>query len=299
MRRFLGVIVIVLLFFPTQAVLAAPGCCSHHGGVDYCDTSSGRYVCKDGTYSPTCKCTYIPPKSKSTPPPPPPTCKLPVPIKDIKVDTKLQPDSCDTYDLVLTIDDDNSITSYKYGIFDTQTQSPTLSNSSSSKIIETKSAKAGKKYIYVAPTNSCGKSTTFTKEIEINLAEPKADLSVVDIGNNDYKLTWTANCTKNLSIAGIGDTLSLEKNSGSRNIKIGKNEELTFTALGMNGKEIKTTKALIFTPQREDPPAEAQPDKDPVTPMDYLITYCWCICCCGTPSLILLLSRKKSNKKKR
>lgn len=32
------------------------GCCSHHGGVAYCDEERGRYVCNDGTYSPTCRC---------------------------------------------------------------------------------------------------------------------------------------------------------------------------------------------------------------------------------------------------
>lgn len=32
------------------------GCCSHHRGVDYCDSSVGRLVCNDGTYSPSCRC---------------------------------------------------------------------------------------------------------------------------------------------------------------------------------------------------------------------------------------------------
>jgi hypothetical protein len=32
------------------------GCCSHHGGVNQCNTSTGYEMCKDGTSSPTCKC---------------------------------------------------------------------------------------------------------------------------------------------------------------------------------------------------------------------------------------------------
>lgn len=32
------------------------GCCSHHRGVSYCDSSVGRLVCNDGTYSPSCGC---------------------------------------------------------------------------------------------------------------------------------------------------------------------------------------------------------------------------------------------------
>lgn len=39
-----------------QTVEAKRGCCSHHGGVAYCG-SIGRYVCNDGSYSPTCTCT--------------------------------------------------------------------------------------------------------------------------------------------------------------------------------------------------------------------------------------------------
>ena len=31
------------------------GCCSWHGGVSGC-SSSGRVVCNDGTYSPSCTC---------------------------------------------------------------------------------------------------------------------------------------------------------------------------------------------------------------------------------------------------
>lgn len=46
---------------------ARSGCCSWHGGVDYCDTSEGTYVCNDGTYSPSCGCEYIPPKKEPTP----------------------------------------------------------------------------------------------------------------------------------------------------------------------------------------------------------------------------------------
>lgn len=40
-------------------VVAQRGCCSWHDGIAYCDTSVGRYVCNDGTYSPTCECQYV------------------------------------------------------------------------------------------------------------------------------------------------------------------------------------------------------------------------------------------------
>lgn len=56
---------ISLFWFP-KTVDARSGCCSWHGGVSYCDTSVGRYVCNDGTYSPSCAC-YLAPKAVSIP----------------------------------------------------------------------------------------------------------------------------------------------------------------------------------------------------------------------------------------
>lgn len=55
-------IVFFYLYFNPYVIQAKQGCCSHHGGVSGCDTSVGRYVCNDGTYSPSCGCSYIPKK---------------------------------------------------------------------------------------------------------------------------------------------------------------------------------------------------------------------------------------------
>lgn len=49
------------------SVFAQQGCCSHHGGIAYC-AANGRYVCADGSYSPSCTCgtyTYQPNTSSS------------------------------------------------------------------------------------------------------------------------------------------------------------------------------------------------------------------------------------------
>lgn len=32
------------------------GCCSHHHGIQGCDNTTGRIICNDGSYSPTCMC---------------------------------------------------------------------------------------------------------------------------------------------------------------------------------------------------------------------------------------------------
>ena len=59
------IFLIILFLFPLSG-FARSGCCSWHGGVSYCDTNTGRYVCNDGTYSPSCGC-YRKPISTPTP----------------------------------------------------------------------------------------------------------------------------------------------------------------------------------------------------------------------------------------
>lgn len=54
-----------ILSIAVGQVHAQQGCCSWHGGISHC-APNGRYVCNDGTYSPSCTCgaptyTYTPP----------------------------------------------------------------------------------------------------------------------------------------------------------------------------------------------------------------------------------------------
>jgi len=58
---------------------AGQGCCSYHGGQQYCDCSTGRWVCNDDTYSPTCRCSCPKPRPVWTPPPTP----IPTPTPSI------------------------------------------------------------------------------------------------------------------------------------------------------------------------------------------------------------------------
>ncbi len=53
-RIFIALSVIAL---PVSASYAAMGCCSHHGGVAGCNTSTNHQKCKDGSSSPSCLCT--------------------------------------------------------------------------------------------------------------------------------------------------------------------------------------------------------------------------------------------------
>src|SRR6266700_3132276 len=86
----------LLVFFSSlaaQTAEATRGCCSWHGGVSYCDSSAGRYVCNDGTYSPSCGCAYSP--QAYTPPvyiPPTPT-PTPIPLR-VNATYELSPITC-------------------------------------------------------------------------------------------------------------------------------------------------------------------------------------------------------------
>lgn len=56
----LATFALAISFLLPKNIYAKSGCCSWHGGVAGCDTSVGRQVCNDGTYSPSCTCAYIP-----------------------------------------------------------------------------------------------------------------------------------------------------------------------------------------------------------------------------------------------
>jgi hypothetical protein len=61
--NFLTLFLLTFLFFlGASKSLATSGCCSWHGGESYCDYSAMRWVCRDGTYSPSCTCGgyYVP-----------------------------------------------------------------------------------------------------------------------------------------------------------------------------------------------------------------------------------------------
>lgn len=53
----LVIMTLVLFFLPfTAAYSECDNCCSNMGGIHYCDSSAGRYVCGNGDFS-ACYCT--------------------------------------------------------------------------------------------------------------------------------------------------------------------------------------------------------------------------------------------------
>lgn len=65
MPYILALLLLLISFLIPKPVDAQRGCCSWHGGISHCDGGSGRYICNDGTYSPTCTCGYNPPVSRN------------------------------------------------------------------------------------------------------------------------------------------------------------------------------------------------------------------------------------------
>jgi hypothetical protein len=93
---------ISLIFLRPNNALATSGCCSWHGGVSYCDTSVGTYVCGDGSYSPSCGCAYYPPVYI-----PPPPSAFPSEMA-IKANYNFLSNMDGTYDVEFTFNNPNS-----------------------------------------------------------------------------------------------------------------------------------------------------------------------------------------------
>ena len=54
--RLLTTIALLLIITPPAAYAVCHSCCAKMGGIQYCDSSTGRYVCNNGYYS-SCYCT--------------------------------------------------------------------------------------------------------------------------------------------------------------------------------------------------------------------------------------------------
>lgn len=54
--KFILFVITLLLSINQLSYSACPNCCANEGGIHYCDSSAGRYVCRNGFFS-TCYCT--------------------------------------------------------------------------------------------------------------------------------------------------------------------------------------------------------------------------------------------------
>lgn len=101
---------IVSVFFYISDTSAQGGCCSWHGGVCGCDENSGRQICCDGSYSPSCLCRISSHISK-------PIRYIPFPDKDLKLkNVFLKNNGDETYDVWFDWDDANNEPFREYSV---------------------------------------------------------------------------------------------------------------------------------------------------------------------------------------
>lgn len=140
MRKILLVFVIIAfpLFLPNSA-LARRGCCSWHGGVAYCDTSVGRLVCNDGTYSPSCGCYYAPVAPTPTP--------IIIPTSISGTINYQYNDSTKSYDVTADWDDWNQSSGWSIGISQYAGADPGQIMDTTASIWQFRGISPGRKYI--------------------------------------------------------------------------------------------------------------------------------------------------------
>lgn len=225
-------LVIILSFFSLTFLvprlsLATSGCCSWHGGVSYCDSSVGTYVCNDGTYSPSCGCYYSAPI---------PVCVKPTIGKSGNWTTAQNGCNQDvTFTWDKGIDDDfYSIVISKYKGGD-----PGPLSDTSSRSFVFKDVKPGKWYINLKPGRSCGWGDTVYWEVDVPSVAPKVIFSESVISETERSLHYQVDCATK---AEISPTIGLIK-LGSSFVSVYPKADTEYTLTATNGTE-KTTRYL-------------------------------------------------------
>ena len=208
MKKLLLLAILLVCFssLSTHKVEATRGCCSWHGGVSYCDSSAGRYVCNDGTYSPSCGCAYSP--QVYTPPvyiPPTPT---PTPIT-LKVNTtyELSPATC-TYTIIAAWGKPSSYDQYSVSAVQTasrQCQDPGPIPDTSETNYFFPGLHAGSYLINVRPKNVLGWSYyTYCNTVQLPPVKPALTVAATKEDGQQY-ISYSATCATSVKVNnGIG-----------------------------------------------------------------------------------------------
>lgn len=171
------------------SVLGLQGCCSHHGGVSYCDSSVGSWVCNDGEYSPTCGCAYAPPVVYK---PSPPECSS---SSNATWTFSKNSDNTCNQDVSVTWSGCGEARYYSLGLSkypgaDPGPNSDTLDNSF------TFSNKAsGKWFFNLKPGNQNGWGKVWYWEVEVPEIVPQLEATL-----SDGLINYTTSCVKSLKI---------------------------------------------------------------------------------------------------
>lgn len=168
-KLFIGIFATLVFTLIPNPAYAQQGCCSWHGGVDSCDTSVGRKVCGDGTYSPSCTCLYIPPTP--TPKPSlqplvlPPACKVP---GEINPTSSIKPNY---QNLKWTINVSwpavDGATGYSVASDTNPYSDPGPLSDTATTYYTFPDLASGTRYVHIKPLNKCGTGTTKHLKFEL------------------------------------------------------------------------------------------------------------------------------------
>lgn len=177
---------------------AGRGCCSYHGGQDYC-SSTGHWMCNDGTQSPTCTCSYTPPVTEvKTPPPlvPLATKTEPVAIKSID-DTKgglvamLMLDN--TINLLFSWTAFPNVDGYSTYISEDENSIPDSTIDTNKPEFTFKNVKPGKYFIFIKGHQTNGK---WTKSINWDFNVPSIAVEPTPVKEETKEIQPTDNPTR-------------------------------------------------------------------------------------------------------
>jgi hypothetical protein len=203
---FLASLLVVCSFLATQTAEATRGCCSWHSGVSYCDSSAGRYVCNDGTYSPTCGCAYSP--QVYTPPVyiPPTATPTPIPLR-VNATYELSPTTC-TYTVIAAWEKPSFYDQYSVSAVQTpsrQCQDPGPVPDTSETKYFFPDLHSGSYLINVRPKNVLGWNYyTYCTAVQLPPVRPTLTVEATKEGGQQY-ISYSATCATSVNVNnGIG-----------------------------------------------------------------------------------------------
>ncbi len=206
--------------FYSPLAIARSGCCSWHGGVSGCDTSVGRQVCNDGTYSPSCTCIYV--------------C---FPLPDVPKNASwvfTQNNNCNQ-DVDITWDKTQNSSYFSVSLAKSAGINPGPNSDTSTNNYRFTDIESGSWYLNLKSGNKCGWSKVYYWKIDI--PKPQSQLSV-EIDSKKKLFNFSSQCIKSLKIEpefGKVDNLK----SGSFQIATDSATTYNAIALGFDGKELR------------------------------------------------------------
>jgi hypothetical protein len=264
LKRFLTVLLIFFFisFIFLSPILATRGCCSWHGGVAYCDTSTGRYVCNDGTYSPSCTCTYIPP------------CYTPTEVTTIDYNIKPTNSNCSKYTVSVEWEylwdcDGFSITLNKYTKSDPGPYADTPETKYSFKNII-----PGTYYLHIKAINSCGASDIYNEKIVVNRKSPELDVNK-KVNEENVTISYNTTCVDSLLLNNGSEKEDLKELEDTLTVKRDEiDKEYVFTAKQGDKEVIKKVSIpkLIEEQDIEDEEIQLESPEDKDDPFVVIIS---------------------------